>query len=94
MMSLRCVLGCVVAAGWVVTACPAEAHVVGERFVLDSCEVGGRGNDIHSLQSHYDRKRDEMVVTLRLCAKAQPKATYRVYLDHAAPFVGRTAASA
>ncbi|MFZ1427680.1 MAG: hypothetical protein WAS21_13000, partial [Geminicoccaceae bacterium] len=30
----------------------------------------------------------------RLCAKAQPKATYRVYLDHAAPFVGRTAASA
>lgn len=94
MMSLRCVLGCVVAAGWAVAACPAEAHVVGERFVLDSCEVGGRGNDIHSLQSHYDLKRDEMVVTLRLCAKAQPKATYRVYLDHTAPFVGKAAASA
>ena len=71
----------------------AEATNI-DRLVLDGCEVGGRGNDIHSLQSHYDPKRDEMVVTLRLCAKAQPKATYRVYLDHTAPFVGRTAASA
>ncbi len=35
-----------------------------------------------------------MVVTSRLCAKAQPETTYRVCLDHAAPFVGRAAASA
>ena len=74
---------------------PARAEATNiDRLVLDSCEVGGGGNDIHSLQSHYDPKRDEMVVTLRLCAKAQPKATYRVYLDHTAPFVGKAAASA
>ena len=65
-----------------------------DRLILDSCEVGGGGNDIHSLQSRYDPKRDEIVVTLRLCSAARPKATYRVYLDHAAPFVGKAAASA
>ncbi len=65
-----------------------------DRLILDGCEVGGGGNDIHSLQSRYDPKRDEMVVTLRLCSAARPKATYRVYLDHAAPFVGKAAASA
>ena len=67
---------------------------VNERLVVDGCDVGGGGNDIHSLQSRYEPDRDRIVVTLRLCAAASPKAIYRLYLDHAAPFVGRTAAAA
>ena len=73
---------------------PADATAIGDRLILDGCEVGGGGNDIHSVQSHYEPERDQIVVTLRLCSAARPKATYRVYLDHAAPFVGKAAASA
>jgi hypothetical protein len=72
----------------------AEANVVNERIVLDGCEVGGGGNDIQSIQSHYEPDRDRIVVTLRLCAKAKRNAAYRVHLDHAAPFVGRVRAQA
>jgi hypothetical protein len=91
----RIILGGVVAAAaHALPISPAAASTVGERVILDGCEVGGGGNDIHSLQSHYDPKRDEIVVILRLCSAARPKATYRVYLDHTAPFVGKAAASA
>ena len=62
------------------------------RRVQDGCEVGAGGNDIHSLESSYDRKRDQITVTLRLCADAAPGATYRLHLDHAAPFVEQAAA--
>jgi hypothetical protein len=67
---------------------PAAA-TIGERLILDGCEVSGGGNDIHSVQSHYDAKRDQIVVTLRLCSAARPRATCRVHVDHAAPFVGK-----
>ena len=66
----------------------ADAVNVG-RLILDGCEVGGGGNDIHSIQSRYEPDRDRIVVTLRLCGAARPNATYRVHLDHAAPFVGK-----
>ena len=56
--------------------------------------MGGGGNDIHSVQSRYDADRDRIVVTLRLCSDARRNATYRVHLDHAAPFVGEAAAAA
>ena len=69
---------------------PAAA-TVGERLIVDGCEVGGRGNDIYSLESHYDADRNEIAVTLRLCNAARPNATYRLHLDHAAPFVGDAA---
>ena len=84
------VCGVVALAASAVLAGPA-APAVGERLILDGCEVGGGGNDIHSVQSHYDADRDEIVVTLRLCSAARRKATYRVHLDHAAPFVGEAA---
>ena len=87
--------GVVAAAAWAALAGPAAKAntVVNERLILDGCEVGGGGNDIHSVQSHYEPERDRIVVTLRLCGPARPKATYRVYLDHTAPFVGRTKVS-
>ena len=88
------VLGVVAPVAGAALAGPADAAAIGERLILDGCEVGGGGNDIHSVQSHYEPERDRIVVTLRLCGPARPKATYRVYLDHAAPFVGKTAASA
>ena len=66
----------------------------GDRRVLDGCEVGGGGNDIHSLESRYDGKRNQIVVTLRLCAGADRGATYRLFLDRAAPFVEQAAAKA
>src|SRR5215211_5616359 len=93
----RAIVGAMVAAAaWAALAAPAaEANTgVNERLVLDGCEVGGGGNDIHSLQSHYEPERDRIVVTLRLCGPARREATYRVHLDHAAPFVGRAAAAA
>jgi hypothetical protein len=62
------------------------ALAVGERLIIDGCDVGS-GNDIHSLESHYDADRDEIVVALRLCNDVESDATYRVHLDHAAPFV-------
>ena len=90
MAGYRIIVGGVVAVvAGAVLAGPADANAIGERLVLDGCEVGGGGNDIHSVQSHYEPERDRIVVTLRLCGPARPKATYRVYLDHAAPFVGR-----
>jgi hypothetical protein len=81
-----------VAASAAVLAGPAAA-TVGVRQILDGCEVGGGGNDIHSLQSHYGADRNEIIVTLRLCSAAQPNATYRVHLDHTAPFVEEAEAS-
>ena len=42
MISLRLMLGCVVAAGWALPICPAEAHVVGERvaeMILNSATM-------------------------------------------------------
>ncbi len=72
----------------------ADADTVNGRLILDSCEIGGGGNDIHSIQSHYEPDRDRIAVTLRLCDKAKRDASYRVHLDHAAPFVGRARAAA
>ena len=63
------------------------ALAVGERLIVDSCDVGSGGNDIHSVESRYDADRNEIVVALRLCSEVQSDATYRVHLDHAAPFV-------
>ena len=40
---------------------PADAAAIGERLILDGCEVGGGGNDIHSVQSHYEPERDRIV---------------------------------
>ena len=80
------------AASTAVLAGPAAA-TVGVRQILDGCEVGGGGNDIHSLQSHYGADRNEIIVILRLCSAAQPNAIYRVHLDHAAPFVEEAGAS-
>jgi hypothetical protein len=72
----------------------ADANFINERLIHDGCEVGGGGNDIQAIQGHYGPDQDRIVVTLRLCGKAKPKATYRVHLDHAAPFVGRVRAQA
>jgi hypothetical protein len=63
------------------------ALAVGERLIVDGCDVGSGGNDIHSVESRYDADRNEIVVALRLCNDVQSDATYRVHLDHAAPFV-------
>jgi hypothetical protein len=87
------VCGAAALAASVGLAGPASA-IVGERHIVDGCEVGGGDNDIQSVQSHYDEDRNEVVVTLRLCSDAWRNATYRVHLDHAAPFVGEAAASA
>jgi hypothetical protein len=35
-----------------------------ERQILDDCEVGGGGNDIRSVQSHYDADRNEIAMTM------------------------------
>jgi hypothetical protein len=87
------VCGAVALAASVVLAGPASA-IVGERHIVDGCEVGGGGNDIQSLQSRYDEDRNEIMVTLRLCSAATRNAIYRVHLDHAAPFVGEAEAAA
>ena len=87
------VCGAVALATSAVLAGPAAA-TVGERQILDGCEVGSGGNDIHSVHSRYDADRNEIVVTLRLCSDARRNATYRVHLDHAAPFVGEADAPA
>ena len=55
--------------------------------------LGAGGNDIQSLESRYDTKTDQLTVTLRLCADAAPAATFRLHLDHAAPFVEQAAAT-
>ena len=92
MAQLRTMIcGVVALAAGAVLAGPAAA-IVGERQIIDGCEVGGGGNDIHSLQSHYDADRNEIVVTLRLCSAARQNAVYRVHLDHAAPLVGEATA--
>ena len=92
MAQLRIIVcGAVALATSAVLASPAAA-IVGERQILDGCEVGGAGNDIYSVHSRYDADQNEIVVTLRLCSEARRKATYRVHLDHAAPFVGEAAA--
>ena len=88
-------LGSVVAA----TTCSlmpdrADAHIANLRLIEDGCDVGGRGNDIQAIESHYEADSDRIVVTLRLCAEARPKTTYRIHLDHAAPFVGSGRAQA
>ncbi|MFO1075491.1 MAG: hypothetical protein U1E17_22895 [Geminicoccaceae bacterium] len=83
--------GMAMAAASIVAAGAARAATIGERQILDGCEAGGGGADIHSLQSHYDSGRNEIVVTLRMCRAAKRNATYRVFLDHTAPFVGSAA---
>ncbi|MGE3290407.1 MAG: hypothetical protein AB7I59_24390 [Geminicoccaceae bacterium] len=85
------VVGAATALAATVPVLPASATqqtAVNVRLIQDGCDVGGRGNDIQSIQSHYEPGRDRIVVTLRLCDEARPKATYRLHLDHAAPFVG------
>jgi hypothetical protein len=76
-----------------VLAQPAAATDSVQR-VLDGCDVGGGGNDIQAMESSHDRGRDQLTVTLRLCADAEPAATYRLHIDHAAPFVEEAAATA
>ena len=88
-------LGSVVAA----TTCSlmpdrADAHIANLRLIEDGCDVGGRGNDIQAIESHYEADSDRIVVTLRLCAEARPRTTYRIHLDHSAPFVGSGRAQA
>jgi hypothetical protein len=87
------VYGAMVLAASGVLAAPA-ASTVGERLILDGCEAGGGGNDIHSLQSHYEPDRDQIVVTVRLCSATRRKAACRVHLDHPTSLVGRAATPA
>ncbi|MFO1037794.1 MAG: hypothetical protein U1E45_13185 [Geminicoccaceae bacterium] len=83
----------VVAAAWTPRAIAATA-TINDRVIVDGCEAGGGGNDIQSIQSHYEPKEDRIVVTLRLCDSALPNTTYRIHLDHAAPFVGKRRSTA
>src|SRR4051795_5769425 len=83
--SLVCMLA--VHRGPALLAQPAAATSTQARRILDGCEVGGGGNDIHSIESHYHRDKNRIDVTLRLCAAAKPGAVYRLHLDFAAPFV-------
>lgn len=78
------------------SAVPAAAtqNTVNIRLIQDGCDVGGRGNDIQAIQSHYEPDKDRIVAVLRLCDEAKPRATYRLHLDHAAPFVGKATAPA
>lgn len=85
---------CGAAALAAVLALGGEASAGADRRMLDGCDVGSRGNDIHSLESRYDRKRNRVLVTLRLCADADRGASYRLFLDRAAPFVEPAAARA
>lgn len=89
-------IGTAALAATVTTAPPAAAtqEPVNVRLIQDGCDVGGRGNDIQAVQSHYELGRDRIVVTLRLCGTARPRAIYRLHLDHAAPFVGKARAPA
>jgi hypothetical protein len=87
------VCGAVALAASAGLADPAAA-TVNERRIFDGCEVGGGGNDIHSVESRYEEDRNEIVVTLRLCDDARRDTTHRVHLDHAAPLVGDAAALA
>jgi hypothetical protein len=73
--------------GTALLAQPAAATSTQARRILDGCEVGGGGNDIHSIESHYHQDKNRIDVTLRLCAAAKPGAVYRLHLDFAAPFV-------
>src|SRR4051812_14699241 len=83
--SLLCIL--TVHLGTALLAQPAAATSTQARRILDGCEVGAGGNDIHSIESHYHRDKNRIDVTLRLCAAAEPGAVYRLHLDFAAPFV-------
>jgi hypothetical protein len=85
------ICGAVALAAGAVLAGPVAA-TGGDRQIFDGCEVGGGGNDIHSVHSRYDANRNEIVVSLRLCSDARRNAIYRVHLDHAAPLVGEAAA--
>jgi len=73
---------------------PAFATSDNVRLRHDGCEVGGGGNDIQSVRTRYNRQKDEVVVTLKLCDKADPDTTYRLHVDHAAPFVEEPEANA
>ena len=48
------VFGVVALVAGAVLVGPADATAIGERLIFDGCEVGGRGNDIHSVQSRYE----------------------------------------
>ena len=82
-----------IAAATILLAQPAAAKD-NSRRLLDGCEVGGTGADIAALESSHDAKTDRLTVTLRLCADAAPDATYRLHLDHAAPFLVEAGTSA
>jgi hypothetical protein len=69
---------------------PASATSLQQRRMVDGCDVGGGGNDIQSIATEYQRGKDRIEVTLRLCAAAKRGVTYRLHVDHAAPFVGDT----
>ena len=85
---LSAVAAMAVSAAWAGSAA-ASNEPVNTRLIQDGCDVGGRGNDIRSIQSHYEPGKDRILVTLRLCDEAKARATYRLHLDHAAPFVGK-----
>jgi hypothetical protein len=90
------VLGATAALAMMSAMAPASATQgpVNVRLIHDGCDVGGRGNDIQAIQSHYEPDRDRIVVILRLCDRATRMATYRLHIDHAAPFVGKSRAQA
>ena len=53
-----------------------------EPSITDTCDVGGGPNDIETVAASYDDGSDEIVVEMSLCADADNKTSYRVYLDH------------
>ena len=77
-----------VAAAGLLLSDSASATSLQERRLVDGCDVGGGGNDIQSIATAYHRGKDRLEVTLRLCAAAQRGVTYRLHVDHTAPFVG------
>lgn len=77
-------------AAWALLADPASATSLQQRRMVDGCDVGGGGNDIQSIATEYQRGKDRIEATLRLCAAAKRGVTYRLHVDHAAPFVSDT----
>ena len=79
--------GLIAAATCILLAHPAAANSLQQRRLVDGCDVGGGSNDIQSIATEYHRAQDRIEVTLRLCAAAKRGMTYRLHVDHAAPFV-------
>ena len=80
------------AAATILLAQPAAA-TDNDRRLIDGCETGGGGADIAALESSHDARTDRLTVTLRLCEDAAPDATWRLHLDHAAPFLAQAGAA-